>query len=331
MIITNTPWIQAPEINIDIDKSFNETLTKYGEELQTAIDDLLSSVSAEILNLAPNILYLAHIVNLRTSGRFFREAKAVAQVSGGDWRVIMMMGMAYELMALACSTTAIATDIGPVLARNMDFWPERELARNTFKITKRKNGEFINSCAGWPGALGVVTGLSGKGFAFALNAVWSSERLRKTGYPVLLFLRKVLDNANSYEEAVKMLTKQKLMSACLITLVGKKNEERIVIERTPSKAYYRKPKGDEALITTNHYCSNIDAKENANVLAQTSCKRFDTMSCYCAFPEYKNPSDELILSILNDQDIMQGITVQHIIARPAEQKMFVGIPKRLRK
>ena len=68
----------------------------------------------------------------------------------------------------------------------MDWWPEDLLAQASYLVCYHRNGvtQFVN--AGWPGAVGVVTGMSHRGFAVALNAVSCPEPLAKTGYPVLL-------------------------------------------------------------------------------------------------------------------------------------------------
>lgn len=325
------PWQECPTLSVDLNLPPSERFQSNIEEMRRVSSDLLEAVFSEINSVAPQAIQLAHLINMRSCGRYFRESRAFAKAVNADWKRIMVAGMAYELMALACSTVALATDSGPVLARNMDFWPEHALARNTYKLLNQRNGETVSSVAGWPGAPGVVTGMSNKGFAIALNAVWSSEGLRKTGYPVLLTLREVIDHAKDYQHAVEILKTRKLMAACLLTVVGTKNEERIVIERTPTKAQTRHPQDDEALVTTNDFRTNIDSgfTKNEHELHQTSCGRFDAMTAYCQMPESQNPSDEMLLYALSDDCIIQGITAQHVIMRPSKNVMSVYVPKRL--
>src|SRR6476659_9757069 len=98
--------------------------------------------------------------------------------------------------------------------------------------------------AAWPGGLGVVTGLSRNGFGIALSAVIAAERFHLRGYPVLYFLRRVVEKAVSFEQAVSWCMNQRLMSPALITLVSRDNSERVVIERTPTRHAVRRPNGD---------------------------------------------------------------------------------------
>lgn len=307
-------------------------LAPHRQVIQATADDLLQAIKREIFGVAPKAINLGHWANLRTLGRYHREAREYARITGDDFRLCLLAGMAYELMIWACSTAAIATRDGPVLARNMDFWPEHELARNTYRIERRHGDTMRSVVAGWPGALGVVTGMSGRGFALALNAVWSTERLNKLGYPVMLFLRRVIDEARDFDHAVKLLSAQKLMSACLLTVIGVRNEQRVVIERTPTRAKLRRPDGDEALVTTNDYRTQVDEGVGAvNILTESSCGRFETLSAYCRMPEARQPSNELLLYGLSDPDIIQGITAQQVIARPAQNEFRVYVPRHLLK
>ncbi|WP_309387372.1 C45 family autoproteolytic acyltransferase/hydolase [Cerasicoccus frondis] len=315
-------------LSFDLGAPMHERLASHREVLAATANELLGEVSRQILEAAPKAIHLAHWVNVRTQFRYNCELKALSKLLGLDWRLGMMAGMAYELMTWGCSTAAIATDEGPVLARNMDFWPEDLLARHTWLIHGEKAGRRVYSVAGWPGALGVVTGLSGRGFAFALNAVWSTEGLCKSGYPVMLFLRKVLDVARSFDEAVAMLSRQKLMAACLLTVVGVDNDQRVVIERTPTKYEHRRADGDRALVTTNNYWTDVDAgAATANVLTETSCGRFDTLSAYAEMLDDSMPSDDKLLYALTDPGVIQGITAQHVIARPRRNDMTVYTPR----
>ncbi len=83
--------------------------------------------------------------------------------------------------------------------------------------------------AGAVGAAGIVSGQSRHGFAVILNAALTGE-VHLEGYPVLLFLRHLLDTARSFEEAVEMASHTPLASAALITLAGACNDQRVCID-----------------------------------------------------------------------------------------------------
>src|SRR5207237_1931878 len=116
-----------------------------------------------------------------------------------------------------------------------DWWPEDLLAQSSYLVRCSRRGEFAFANAGWPGAIGVVTGLSARGFAVVLNAVIGPEGIRKTGYPVLLHLRRVLEDARDFDDALRLLSEQTLAAPALFTLAGRDNAQRVVLERTPTR------------------------------------------------------------------------------------------------
>ena len=234
-----------------------------------------------------------------------------------------------------CSTLALATPDGPVLARNMDFFPEDVLAQTSALIYLNCGGQLDFANAGWPGTVGDETAMRAKGFAIALNAVTCSEGSRKTGYPVLLYLRKVFDDATDFDHAVQMLTKQTLASPCLLTIIGTENHQRIVLERTPTRCVARKPDGHRALVTTNDYraladkpVESNDPNSSSNVLYQTTCHRHDNLSTFFAKHDgTQNVSDEELLYRLTDPGVFSEITAQHVIMRPRQQAIRMFVPR----
>jgi isopenicillin-N N-acyltransferase like protein len=142
----------------------------------------------------------------------------------------------HKFSGMGCSTLAVATPAGPVLARNMDWVPAGAVARASCLL----NDTFgVN--AGFLGMVGVVTGMSKNGFAVALNATFGGGD--PAGFPMLLFLRHVCDTAANYRQALDMVKAERLMSGGVITVVGLKNDERAVVERTPTTAAVRTPRG----------------------------------------------------------------------------------------
>jgi hypothetical protein len=213
----------------------------------------------------------------------------------------------------------------------MDWWPEDILAQASYLVRCSKRGMFQFANAGWPGAIGVVTGLSARGFAVVLNAVLSAEGVRKTGYPVLLHLRRVLEDARDFEHALQMLSQQTLAAPALVTLVGSRNEQRVVIERTPTRRALRWPRGEEPLVATNDYRLLDQPRTQAGPkLYQTTCTRYEAL---CRFFAGHRPNqdveDAALLYILSDPTVIQEITAQHIILRPRTREVRLFVPLRL--
>jgi hypothetical protein len=213
----------------------------------------------------------------------------------------------------------------------MDWWPEDILAQTSYLLRVRRGDRFHFASAGWPGSIGVVTGLSGRGFAVVLNAVIGPEGFRKTGYPVLLHLRRVLDDARDFDDALRLLSEQTLAAPALFTLAGSDNRQRVVIERTPTRHAHRWPNGDEPLVTTNDYrlLFQPETHEDAEIY-RTTCTRYDALCRFFAGhrPE-REVEDAALLYILSDAAVKQSITAQHVILRPRTGEVRLFVPRHL--
>jgi hypothetical protein len=213
----------------------------------------------------------------------------------------------------------------------MDWWPEDVLAQCSYLIRFSRGGTFQFANAGWPGAIGVVTGLSARGFAVVLNAVLSPEGMSKTGYPVLLHLRRVLEDAASFEAALRMLAEQRLAAPALFTLVGSRNEERVVVERTPTRHALRWAERDAPLVATNDYRQLAAPSAGTGMeIYETTCHRYEALTRFfaCHRPD-REVEDAALLYVLSDPDVIQGITAQHIILRPRQGTVRLFVPRRL--
>ena len=213
-------------------------------------------------------------------------------------------------------------------SRNMDWWPEGPLARASYVIRCTEGETWKFSSAGFPGAVGVVSGLSSRGFAVILNAVTSPDRFCKTGYPVLLHLRRVVEDASDFDDALQMLMKQKLTTSALFTLTGTKNEQRVVVERAPKRHALRWGRPGEPLLTTNDYRLLDQAKVgDAWDLERTSCGRYGRLWHLATHRKSSDlPNDDELLYWLQDDQVRQEITAQHVLIRPARAEMRMFVP-----
>jgi hypothetical protein len=225
-----------------------------------------------------------------------------------------LANLSYDLcMGLwSCSTLALATPDGPLVARNMDWVPEGLLARASC-VTELPGGR----CAGFVGATGVVTGLARAGFAVVLNAV--PGRLDPEGFPVLLFLRRLLDEARSFDEAVRLTCSERLACSALITLAGTANAQRVCVERTAREHRLRWAEGDRPLVVTNHY---------RRLEAPDACPRYEYLERHA--PSLRaSPGAEELLALLRHDDVRQSITAQHVLACPATETFRCFVPAEL--
>jgi len=312
--------IERPSAVIDHDKL---TFT-FADE---AIDEGLDLLDGTLGDVSPRARNVAYLVRLRTAGRFTREAKAAGDWMGCSWKDALTASVSYSasLAMFGCTTCAVETADGPVVARNLDWWPTQELSDATYLISHQRSGEDRWWTAGWPGFLGVVTGMSANGFSVILNAVGSSDRPSFFAYPVMLHLRRVLEDCETFDEAVESIQHTPLAAACLLTVVGSENHQRVVVERTPNRAALRWGEPGEPLIATNDYKLMDRTARPEGEIYDTACGRYQA-----AYRALSDPtaslSDEALLNVLSRPDVRMGITAQHVLMRPATQEMRVFVP-----
>jgi isopenicillin-N N-acyltransferase like protein len=279
----------------------------YPPELVARSRALLAGTLA-LMGNAPLVLQGARLVSAKypVHGRRATDAAAVVGVDPAE---LLAANLCYDtllgLSAMGCSTMALAGPDGPTLARNMDWFPEAKVARASCLVS-----EEYGTNAGFLGMIGAVTGLSRNGFAVCLNAAFGGSDL--AGYPVLLFLRHVLDTATGYRQALEMVTAERLMTAGIVTLVGTRNDERAVVERLPRRAAVRTPTGNGPLLATNHFRDLADPAE---------CPRYDHMAIHAG----KGPP----LEVLTSRHVLQDITAQHVVMCPATESAEMYAPTHL--
>jgi hypothetical protein len=321
--------VECPSLDVDLTKPVDERFEEVPLDAREKGKRILEAVLQEIPGPAR---FLADAARMRTSNRFHTEACALARAVDTSWRWIMLANISYDLaMAFyGCSTMALPTPDGPVLARNMDWYPEDLLAQTSYLIRSRRGGQLAYANAGWPGVIGVVTGMSGHGFAVALNAVSCPEGYSTGGYPVLLHIRRVLEDAEDFESAVEMLANQHLVAPCLLTVIGTENSQRVVLERTPRRCAQRWGEDGQPLLTTNHYRLLLQGLgEETPGLNDTACMRYEAMSMLLAdHGEHATASDAMLLYILSDPGVIQDITAQHVIMRPRRGEIRMFVPRR---
>ncbi len=322
-------WQECGAVEIALDRQ--DGFAHIPEDAVIEVKRLLADVQA---NLPSTALRLAGPLHLRTMGIFRREALQIANVVGADPSLVFIANLIYDFIVsqMGCSTIALATPDGPILARNMDFFPQELLARSSRVVKYTRRGVVQFTQAGWPGAIGTVSGLSERGFAVVLNAVASKEGMNRLGYPVLLHLRRVVEQAQDFDQALRWLSEARLMMSALFTLVGSDNQQRVVIERTPTQHQLRWPVLDEPLVTTNDYrlLGKCQAARTGDQLASTSCSRFEALSGF--FENHNSQQtieDAQLLYALTDPSVIQNITAQHMIFRPRQRTVRLFVPTRL--
>lgn len=217
---------------------------------------------------------------------------------------------ALKAVLVGCTAFAVDTSVGPLHARNLDWWSENDSLRRyttSTEFTGAPAGKFTT--VGWPGFVGAFSGIAPKRFAVTLNAVISDEPLQ-AATPVVFLLRQVLEEAKDFQSALQILTRSPLASDSLLLLTGTREGEMAVIERTPSRAEVRYATNGSIFATNDYRKISTGLRDSGSELQATTCGRYDRISSLVAS---RVPKDAMeCLAYLDDPAVRMGITVQQM-------------------
>jgi len=244
--------------------------------------------------------------------RYAEEMAAIARIIGVSEEEVLIGNLYYDALkfVFSCSSFSVDTPTGPLHARNLDWWSEnRALSRHTviYNFHGAPAGPF--QTVGWPGFLGVLSGMAPKRFAVTLNAVLSKEP-PMLAPPVVLVMRSVFESSRSYEEAIEVLSSAKIASDCLFLITGPRAGQMAVIERTPTRAAVRNPE-DGRIVVTNDYRVLRDVWIPEDEEGRpTSCARYDRVAELLTARLPERPAESF--DILDDAGVKNSLTVQQM-------------------
>lgn len=189
-------------------------------------------------------------------GGYEDEIRSVAEDVGVSGTLLLGMNLIYDLSHLqeaspfGCSSAVVHTEkFGMVHMRCLD-WGISGLGRLTCVF---EDDRYM--MVGFPGFSGALSGMVHGKFSLSLNwappSTCALHAISSMSPPFLL--RYVLDNANSYEDAHRLLANTPVSCPVFFTLCGSKKGEACVIERTEEHQCTTKIGTKGHLIQTNHF------------------------------------------------------------------------------
>jgi len=173
---------------------------------------------------------------------------------------------------LGCTTFTFDGEATPdgsgILARAFDFEVDDIFDRRKAVFFVRETGKIPFASVAWPGLVGVVSGMNLEGVALVVHGGRAREP-QAIGEPVVHALRRVLAEARSTEDAVRLLAERAPMVSHIVIVTDAQGHS-AAIERAPGV-----PDSVRALptraATTNHFESALkDDPKNLRVRAKTS-------------------------------------------------------------
>ena len=128
---------------------------------------------------------------------------------------------------------------------------------------------------GWPGSLGVVTGVNAHGIAVMVDPARTADvRPTRTARPVALLVRTLLEQASTLDEAVKLIEGTPTLGTAVIVVVDGTSGRWVQVERTPSKAITERNPQIPAVgdVLTTHALSGDPENDRASRILSTKGK-----------------------------------------------------------
>lgn len=253
--------------------------------------------------------------------RFQIELTTIAKRGGFDINAMRVGNTMLELRrmggcaALLVNDKRTSTD-GPLFARNFDFPAFGVLHKYSLVTVYRPKGKFAFVSVGFPGLVGVISGMNEHGLTVATLDVMSSNdkspMFQPLGVPMAFTFRRILEECKTTVEAEKVL-REVTHTTWMNLAVGDPNTNR-VFELTPATVNVRQPEKD-LLSCTNHF-------RTEGLTTNRKCWRIDILDAT------RRKTD--LLSIADVASRMHavnqgGLTLQTMVFEPKSLKLHLAI------
>jgi predicted choloylglycine hydrolase len=225
----------------------------------------------EIDHLWPAMLRAGKGMYRRFPRDYSDELEAMVEAADADRDKAIAGNTFFDVKkSLACSAVLIdrkaSSTGGPLLARNLDYSSLGYVQHYTLVTVYRPKGKLAFASVGFPGLVGVLSGMNEAGLALAVLEVYDVKpgetSFDARGVPYALCLRRVLEKAKTIDEAVAVL-KAMRRTTCINVAIADKNDV-AVLEVTPEKIVRREPKKG-VVAAANHFCSEELAADDADL------------------------------------------------------------------
>jgi hypothetical protein len=290
-------------------------------ELQLYFKQLVKHQGLE--SALPLLMRMGKMMEGRFPPDHLRELDAAVKAGGlgPDLRDLAVTGNVFwdikgmgGCSALVVEPNRSATG-GMLFGRNFDMPTFGILDKFTIVMIYRPAGKHAFACVGFPGLVGVVSGINDAGLALACLDVREtsdgSPRFNAAGTPYPLLFRRMLEECSDVAEAERLLREAQRTTMLNLTVCDKQRSA--VFEMTP-KTFNVRPAVDGLCACTNHF-------RTSDLTTGVQCKRWDTLQKSWDTPKLALRDVARQLDAVN-----QGpMTVQTMIFEPAALKLHLAI------
>lgn len=191
---------------------------------------------------------------------------------------------------------------------------------------------------GWPGMIGVLSGMNETGLTVTINAAKSAVPTG-SATPISILTREILQYAATIDEAFAIAKKRETFVSESILIGSAKDGKAAIIEKSPEKTVLFTGKEANRLICTNHYQSeefSKDERNMENIRTSDSPYRFarltelinedlpiDVSKAASILRDHKGLQNT-DLGLANEMTINQFIAHHSVIFQPEKRLMWVS-------
>lgn len=246
-----------------------------------------------------------------------------------------------DYMLVGCSSFASwgenSADSSLIIGRNFDFYMGDEFAHNKLVSFYEPEQGYKFASVGWPGMIGVLSGMNETGLTVTINAA-KSTMPTASATPISILTREILQYASTIDEAYAISRKRKTFVSESILIGSARDGRAAIIEKSPEKTALYNSSGNQ-LICTNHYQSEAfsnDERNLENIATSDSPYRFARLQQLLEENKPINPLKAAAIlrnqKGLNDADLGMGneMAINQLIAHhsviflPEKRIMYVS-------
>lgn len=249
------------------------------------------------------------------------EVDALAKAAGINHFDALLGQCFLDLMPQAsCSTIALpasaSLDGVARLGGNLDFESLQIADKHSVVFIYHPNGRYQFAAIGWPGMIGVLSGMNERGLCLRCMEVPRGVR-PASAMPYTLLYRTILEQCADVDQAIDLLRRTPRQTANNLMLMDAAGN-RAVAEIRPEGVVVRRGRPDAALLSTNHQRGQDNDTPGL-------CWRYDSMHAASAaqFGHIDTADLQKILAT-----VVQGdggdFTIQSMIFEPANRVLYLA-------
>ncbi len=256
------------------------------------------------------------------------ELEAIAKGAKAERDLVICGNTFFDLKKVfACSAILIGKPCsstgGTMLARNLDYPSLGYIHQYTLVTIYRGKDKLAFVSVGFPGLVGVLSGMNEAGLALGVLEVFDSKDgipFDKKGIPYGLCLRQLLEEARTIDQAKSIL--EKLPRTTTINIAIADRDEVAVLEVSPARVVRRNPEKD-ICVTTNHFCT-VEQKAAKTVNIDRTFERFERLAETRHAKKLFTPDD---LRQQLDAVNLGSLTLQTMVFEPEPLKLHLSYGK----